>query len=91
MRKSSITSPGSPISQTVYLSADKIVDGKPEFMGAFDFVYDAKKQTLTSEYKTDRVDILMEFAVKDDVLDGSMTSLPDKTQVRRMTVKKEKK
>jgi len=76
---------------TVNLSADKIVDGKPENMGAFDFVYDSKKQTLTSEYKTDRVDILMEFAVKGDVLDGTMTSLPDKTQARRMTVKKDKK
>ncbi|HYJ91834.1 MAG TPA: hypothetical protein VEV84_11040, partial [Pyrinomonadaceae bacterium] len=30
---------------TVNLSADKIVNGKPEFMGAFDFVYDPKKQT----------------------------------------------
>src|SRR5690242_8039634 len=30
---------------TVNLSADKIVDGKPEFMGAFDCIYDAKKQT----------------------------------------------
>ena len=76
---------------TVNLSADKIVDGKPEFMGAFDFVYDPKKQTLTCEYKTDRVDIAMEFTLKDDVLDGSMTSLPDKTQIRRMTVKKDKK
>jgi hypothetical protein len=76
---------------TVNLSADKIVDGKPVFMGAFDFVYDPKKQTLTCEYKTDRVDIAMEFTLKDDVLDGSMTSLPDKTQIRRMTVKKDKK
>lgn len=76
---------------TIHLSADKIVDGKPDNMGAFDFVYDPKKQTLTSEYKTDRVDILMVFDVKDDVLDGTMTSLPDKTQVRRMTVRKDKR
>ena len=75
---------------TVNLSADKIVDGKPDNMGNYDFVYDPKKQTLTSEYKTDRVDILMEFSLKDDVLDGTMTSLPDKTQARRMTVKKGK-
>ena len=75
---------------TVNLSADKIVDGKPDNMGNYDFVYDPKKQTLTSEYKTDRVDILMEFTLKDDVLDGTMTSLPDKTQARRMTVKKGK-
>ena len=75
---------------TVNLSADKIVDGKPENMGSYDFVYDSKKHTLTSEYKTDRVDLLMEFTLKDDVLNGTMTSLPDKIQARRMTVKKDK-
>src|SRR5262245_18466389 len=68
---------------TVHLSADKIVNGKPEFMGAFDFVYDAKNQTLTSEYKNERVHLLLEFVVKGDLMEGTMVSLPDKTQVRR--------
>jgi hypothetical protein len=76
---------------TVNLSADKIVNGKPEFMGAFDFIYDAKKQILTSDFKNERVHFLLEFVVKGDVLEGSMTSLPDKTQVRRIKVKKDQK
>src|SRR5262249_34325623 len=75
---------------TVHLSADKIVNGKPEFMGEFDFVYDEKKQTLTSEFKNERVHFLMEFVVKGEVMEGTMVSLPDKTQVRRMNVKKDK-
>ena len=75
---------------TVNLSADKIVNGKPEFMGAFDFIYNPKKQTLTSEFKNERVHLLLEFLVKDNVLEGGIYSLPDKTQARRINVKKEK-
>jgi hypothetical protein len=73
---------------TVNLSADKIVNGKPEFMGAFDFVFDPKKQTLTSEFQNSRVHIVMEFKMKGDVLDGIMTDLPEKSLIRRMTVRK---
>src|SRR5262249_1598194 len=54
--------PGKP--NTVNLSADKIVNGKPDFMGAFDFIYDAKKQTLTTEVKNERVHFLIELTVK---------------------------
>jgi len=73
---------------TVTISADKIVNGKPDPMGAFDFVYDAQKQTLTSEYKNARVHIIFEFAVKGDVLEGTLSNLPEKTLVRRIKVKK---
>lgn len=72
----------------VNLSADKIVNGKPEFIGAFDFVYDPKKQTLTTEFQNSRTHIVMEFLVKGDVLEGTMTDLPDGSLVRRMKVKK---
>jgi hypothetical protein len=75
---------------TVNISADKIVNGKSEFMGAFDFIYDSKKQTLTSEFKNERVHLLLEFVVKKNVLEGGITSLPDKTQVRRIKVQKNK-
>lgn len=74
----------------VNISADKIVNGKPEFMGAFDCVYDAKNQTLTSEFKNERVHLLIEFVVKGDTLEGGIISLPDKTQVRRIKVKRDK-
>jgi hypothetical protein len=77
-------------SDIVNLSADKIVNGKPEFMGAFDFVYDAKKQTLTSEFQNSRTHIIMEFLMKGDVLEGTMIDLPARSLVRRMMVKKNK-
>jgi hypothetical protein len=73
---------------TVSLAADKIVNGKLEPMGTIDFVYDPKKQTLTGEFQNSRTHVVMEFKVKDDVLEGTMTELPDKTLVRRMTVKR---
>jgi len=76
---------------TVHLSADKIVNGKPDFMGEFDFVYDQKKQTLTSEFENERVHLLLEFVVKDNVLEGGIYSLPDKIQSRRIRVKKDPK
>ena len=75
---------------TVTITADKIVNGKPEPMGTFDFVYDARRQTLTSEFKNDRVHIIFELAVKGDLLEGTLATLPDRTLVRRIKVKKDK-
>jgi hypothetical protein len=75
---------------TVHLSADKVVNGKPEFMGEFDFIYNAKSQALTGEFKNERVHLLIELIVKVDDMEGGMYSLPDKTQVRKIKVKKNK-
>ena len=75
---------------TVHLSADKIVNGKPEFMGEFDFVFDAKRNTLIAEFKNERVHLSLEFTVKDDVIEGGIFSIPDRTQSRRISVKKDK-
>jgi hypothetical protein len=75
---------------TVTITADKIVNGKPETMGVIDFVYDARKQTLTGEFKNGRVHISLELAVKGDTLEGGFYSLPDRTQARRVRVKKDK-
>ena len=75
---------------TVTITADKIVNNKPETMGTFDFVYNAQRQTLTSEFKNDKVHIIFEFAVKGDFLEGTLTNLPDRTLVRRIKVKKDK-
>jgi hypothetical protein len=74
---------------TVTITADKIVNGNPETMGTFDFIYDARRQTLTSEFKNGRVHIIFEFAVKGDLLEGTLSNLPEKTLVRRIKVKKE--
>ena len=75
---------------TVTITADKIVNGKPEAMGTFDFVYDPRRQTLTSEFKNDRVHAIFELAVKGDLLEGTLSTLPERTLVRRIKVKKEK-
>ena len=72
------------------ITADKIVNGKPEAMGTFDFVYDARRRMLTSEFKNDRVHIIIELAVKGDLLEGTLSTLPDRTLVRRIKVKKDK-
>jgi len=57
-------------------------------MGAFDFVYDVRKQTLTSEVKNSRGNIIFELAVGGDTLEGTLSTLPDKAIVRRIKVKK---
>src|ERR1041385_5662184 len=75
---------------TITISADKIVNGKPVPMGTFDFLYDARRQALTSEVKNDRGHFIIEFAVKDDLLEGTLSTLPEKTVVRRIKVKKDK-
>jgi len=60
-------------------------------MGTFDFVYDERKQTLTSEFKNSRVHIIFELAVKGDSLEGTLSTLPDKAIVRHIKVKKNKR
>jgi len=76
---------------TVTITADKIVNGKPQAMGTFDFTYDAQKQTLTSEVKNDRVHFIIELAVKGDRLEGTLSTLPERTLVRRIKVKKDER
>lgn len=73
---------------TVTIAADKLVNGKPEPMGTFDFIYNAQRQTLVSEIKTSRFNIVIELNVKGDVLEGALALLPDRTTVRRIKVKK---
>ena len=76
-------------SDTVTITADKIVNGKPETMGVFDFVYDRQKRILTSEFKNSRVHLIFELAVKGDLLEGTLATLPDRTLVRHIKVKKD--
>ena len=77
-------------SNTVNLSADKIVNGKPEFMGDFDFIYLANKHVLLTDFKNERVHLTIAFDVKGDVLEGGMFTFPEKIQARKIKVKKEK-
>ncbi len=77
-------------SNILTVKADKIVNGKPETMGVLDFVYDAQKQTLSCEFTRNSWHGIFEFARKGDLMDGTLITLPDKTIVRRIKVKKDK-
>ena len=76
-------------SDTVTITADKLVYGKPETMGTFDFVYGPQKRMLTSEFKNSRVHLIFELAVKGDILEGTLATLPERDLVRRIKVKKD--
>ena len=73
-------------STKVKIAADKIVDGKPEFMGDIFLKYDAAKQTLTGDLQNSRYRGVWEFAVKGNTIEGSLTILPEKTIGRRIRV-----
>jgi len=70
----------------VKIAADKIVEGKPEFMGDIFLKYDAAKQTLTGDLQNSRYKGVWEFTVKGNIIEGSLTILPDKTVGRRIRV-----
>ena len=72
------------------VTMDKLVNDKPETMGALDFVYDAEKQTLSSEFTRNNRHGIWEFIVKGDTIEGTLTTLPDKSLVRRVRVRKDK-
>lgn len=74
----------------VTITADKIINGKPETMGVLDFKYDKEKGTLVNEFQTAGYHGVWELTVKDDVMEGTLILLPDKTIARRVRVKKDK-
>ena len=74
---------------TVTITADKIVDGKPELMGVLDFKYDAAKDTLTCDFVRGNTHGLWEFSVKGNTMEGTLVVLPEKTIARRVKLKKD--
>jgi hypothetical protein len=74
---------------TVTITADKIVDGKPELMGVLDFKYDAEKNALTCDFIRGNTHGLWEFSVKGDTMEGTLVMLPDKILARRIKLKKD--
>lgn len=74
---------------TVTITMDKIVDGKPETMVTLDFAYDAQKQTLSGEFARNNRRGVWEFVVKGDSIEGTLATLPERTLVRRIKVKKD--
>ena len=73
----------------VRITADKIVNGKPETMGVLDFKYDKEKSTLVNEFTNSRYHAIWELTIKGDTMEGTLTLLPDKTIVRHVKVKKD--
>ena len=73
----------------VTITADKIVNGKPELMGVLDFKYDSEKQTLVCDFTRGNTHGLWELTVKGNTMEGTLMVLPDKTLVRRIKVQKE--
>jgi len=76
-------------SGNVTITADKIVNGKPELMGVLDFKFDSEKQTLVCDFTRGNTHGLWEFTVEGNAMEGTLIVLPDKTLVRRVKVKKE--
>jgi hypothetical protein len=76
----------------ITIDADKIIDGKPDFMGSFECDYDAAKQTLTSEFTIPRTGGkgLWLFHIDGDKIDGTLTVFPENEVGRRVKVTKNK-
>jgi|SRR5215472_13303725 len=73
----------------VKIAADKIVDGKLEWMGDIWLKYDASKQTLTGDLQNTRFKGVWELVVKGDFIEGTLSIFnPDKTVGRRIRVQK---
>lgn len=75
-------------STKVKIGADKIVDGKPDFMGDIFLKYDAAKQTLTGDLQSPRYRSVWEFTVKGNTIEGGLYILPDRATGRKIRVQK---
>jgi hypothetical protein len=73
---------------TVHVVAYKVVNGERVEMGQSDYRYDDQTHRLTWEFAVGTTHGLWEFTVSDAVLQGTLTLLPDRTIVRRVTLHK---
>ena len=72
----------------VKIAADKIVNGKPEFMGDIDLKFDARNNTLTGELTSPRFHGVWEFTVKGNMMWGTLSLLPERKIGRQIRVTK---
>ncbi|HYV23768.1 MAG TPA: DUF3224 domain-containing protein [Pyrinomonadaceae bacterium] len=72
----------------VKIGADKIVDGRPDFMGDIFLKYDAAKNTLIGNLESPRGRGVWEFTVKGNMMWGTLSQLPEKRIVRQIRVTK---
>lgn len=76
-------------STKVKIAADKIVDGKLEWMGDILLKYNPNGQTLIGDLQSPRYRGVWEFTVKGNIIEGTLSIfLPEKTMGRRIKVEK---
>jgi hypothetical protein len=64
------------------------VNGKPDFMGDINLKFDPKNNTLVGEMESPRDKGIWEFTVKENMMWGTLSLLPDKRIVRQIRVQK---
>ena len=76
----------------VLISADKIVNRKPDWMGDLDCEYDREKQILRYEFKIPRTGGtgVWEFKIDGDKMNGTLTVFPENEIGRKVTITKNK-
>lgn len=72
----------------VKIGADKIVNGKPDFMGDIDLKFDPKNNTLVGDLESPRFKGVWQFTVKGTMMWGTLSLLPEKRVVRQIRVTK---
>jgi hypothetical protein len=70
------------------LTADKLVDGKPQTMGVMEFTFDPALHAWVSEFRTSRFHAVWTLALgrDDKVLTGTLVELPSPTLIREISV-----
>jgi hypothetical protein len=72
----------------VILTADKIVNGKPEQMGVLEFKYDPQNWTLVNHFDNGKFKGSWEFKVQRDAIEGVLVLMPGKKIARNIKVMK---
>jgi hypothetical protein len=80
---------GPNAAETVTITMDKLVDGRPDTMAVLDFKYDPLHETLVNEFTRRTTHGRWEFTVMGNTIVGVLLILPEKTVGRRVRVQKE--
>lgn len=77
-------------SSSTVLTADKLVEGKPQTMGVLEFTFDPTLNAWVSEFRTSRVHAVWTLVLSSDgrALTGTLEDLPSRTLIRRISVAK---
>ena len=67
-----------------HLYAEKMVDGRYEWMGDLDFAYDAAKDNWSADFKGPRAHGVWSYTIDGDTMTGTCVLLPSRTVVRHV-------